>query len=147
MAKYARKKEGRLIDVWRVPEDFATLADLNRCLPGGGFVEVTADAKSGAVDNGDGTYTKPPTPVVTKPEFKTLSGSEFISIVGGALGFARLDQLLSKSRSIEALILKANVVDRLTGNTPNAIAFLKIGNNALTDDELSLIDAAWKAAS
>lgn len=147
MAKYARKKDGRLVDVWRVPEDFATLDDLNKCLPGGGFVEVPSGAQNGAADNGDGSYTNPEQASVSKPEFKTLSGSDFIALLSKVLGIARVDQLLAKSKTIETLLVKAVTVERLTGNTPTAIAFLKTGENALTTEELAQIDAAWKLLS
>ena len=81
---------------------------------------------------------------VVKPEFRTLSGSEFIALLAGVLGFARVDQLLAKSKTIETLLVKASYVDRLTGNTPAAISFLSQGANALTTQELSAIDMAWK---
>jgi hypothetical protein len=79
-----------------------------------------------------------------KSQFRTLSGSEFIALLAAVLGFARVDQLLAKSKAIEALLVKAVAVDRLSGNTPAAIAFLKTGDNALTDQELADIDAAWE---
>lgn len=65
--KYARLRDGHLIDVYRVPEDFADVETLNRCLPGGGFFVVPDDAVHGALDNGDGTYTNPVSPPVVEP--------------------------------------------------------------------------------
>ena len=59
MTKYARVKNGYLIDVYNVPEQFADLATLNRCLPGGGFIVVPDSAVHSAKDNGNGTYTNP----------------------------------------------------------------------------------------
>lgn len=83
--------------------------------------------------------------LVQEPEFCTLTASEFISMAGGAIGFARLDQLLAKSKAVEALLLKAEKIDRHSGNTPNAIEYLMTGQSALTQNELDAIDAAWRA--
>lgn len=107
------------------------------------WVSVPQGTLHGAMDNGDGTFTNPPQNQL--PEFPTLTGSQFITLVGKALGFSRLDQLLAKSKSVEALLMKAVFVDRNTGNTPAAIAYLQTGDSALTDDELGLIDTAWRA--
>ena len=66
MTKYARKRNDHWIDVYRVPEDFPTLEQLNRSLPGGGFVIVDDELQHGAThNNGDGsagTYTNPVSP-------------------------------------------------------------------------------------
>lgn len=102
---------------------------------------VHTDGKTGA------TLYEEDVPDLPRPQFKTLSGSEFIALMGSALGFARMDQLLAKSKTIETLLVKAVTVERLTGNTPSAIAFLKTGDNALTDEELAAIDAAWEQIS
>lgn len=93
-------------------------------------------------DFGRVTETDIPDPI--KPEFKTLTASEFIAMLSSVLGIARVDQLLAKSKTIETLLLKAEKVDRLKGNTPAAIAFLKTGGSALTDQELDDIDIAWR---
>jgi len=82
-----------------------------------------------------------------RPQFKTLTGSAFIALMGSVLGFARMDELLAKSKTVETLLVKAVTVDRLTGNTPSAIAFLQTGANALTNEELAAIDAAWEQIS
>ena len=86
-------------------------------------------------------------PYPPKPEFKTLTGSQFVALVAGVLGFDRTDQLLQKSDTVATLIQKAEKVDRMSGNTPAAIAYLQSGSDALTNDELDAIDTAWRAAS
>lgn len=79
-------------------------------------------------------------------EFKTLNVSQFLGLLVQVLGFARVDQLVKKNKVIEALLLKADKVDRMSGNTPVAIACLKTSNpDPLTDAELTLIDNAWKS--
>ena len=66
--KYARVVGGFLIDVYEVPSaQFPSLEHLNKCLPGGGFIEVPSDAVHSAKDNGDGTYTNPSGASVPKP--------------------------------------------------------------------------------
>ncbi|MBY0512042.1 MAG: hypothetical protein K2P94_18040 [Rhodospirillaceae bacterium] len=42
-----------------IPDHFPNFDALNRCLPGGGFVEVPDIVMHGAKDNGDGTYKNP----------------------------------------------------------------------------------------
>lgn len=66
MAKYARVNSGYLTDVHTVPGSYPDSATRDRCLPGGGFVEIPDNAEHGAKVNGDGTYTNPtiPTPSV-----------------------------------------------------------------------------------
>lgn len=99
--------------------------------------------------NADGTINAEktrPSPQVPKPEFRTLTGSEFVAVCVAALGWDRVDQLLGKSKAVETLILKAERIDRHKGNTPSAIAKLKTGANALTDPELAAIETAWRAA-
>lgn len=82
----------------------------------------------------------------TSPEFPTLSGSQFLSMLAATLGFARAEQLLKANAVIEALILKAVTIDRYTGNTPAAITYLQnISTNPLTSSELSQIETAWRA--
>jgi hypothetical protein len=113
----------------------AALDDAGRAVHSGG-ASLDADTLAGWVAaSGD----------IAKPAFPTLLGSDFIALIGGVLGFARLDQLLAKSKTIEALLVKPEKVDRLIGNTPKAIAFLMTGTNALVQSELDAIDAAWRA--
>lgn len=79
------------------------------------------------------------------PEFRTLTEDEFMAMAVSVLGVARLDQLLAKSKTSEALLLRAGKVDREAGNLPAALTALQSGDNALTSDELDAIDAAWRA--
>jgi hypothetical protein len=60
MTKYARIKEGHLIDVWRVPEDYPDIETRDRCLGAEGWIEVPDDKVHGATANADGTFTNPP---------------------------------------------------------------------------------------
>lgn len=87
------------------------------------------------------------TQTITTPDFKTLTGSQFLSVAASAVGFSRVDQLMEKSPTVAALIQQAKTVDRYSGNTPAAIAYLKTGANAMTDSELEAIENAWKAIS
>lgn len=80
MTKYARLRDGYLVDVYAVPGSYADLATLNRCLPGGGFIVVPDSALHGAKDNNDGTYTNPAPSapaqlpkILTKKELRTLA--------------------------------------------------------------------------
>jgi len=144
MTKFARKRDGCWIDVFEVPKDFPDIDALNRCLPGGGFVVVDDDLQHGARDTSDG-FENPQT-VNVAPEFKTLTGSQFIALVAGAIGFGRLDALLAKSAAVTALLVKAETVDRYGGNTRTAISYLAAGDQGLTADELESIETAWRAA-
>lgn len=151
--KYGIIVNGRVTEPVKIPDQLPSWAAddadfLEKMFPGKtGWVVVPDDAVPGTLANGDGTYTTPVPPPPPRPEFKTLTGSELIALLASVLTFARVDQLLGKSKTIETLLLKAEKVDRLTGNTPTAIAYLKNGSNPLTDAELALIDAAWKALS
>ena len=79
-----------------------------------------------------------------KPEFPTLTGSQFLGMCAQVLGVERVDQLLEKSPTVTALIQRANTVDRNSGNTPLALAYLQTGANALTSQELAAIETAWR---
>jgi hypothetical protein len=80
------------------------------------------------------------------PEFPTLTGSQFLSMLAETLGFSRAEQLLKANAVIEALILKAVTIDRHSGNTPAAISYLQgISTNPLTNSELAQIETAWRA--
>lgn len=79
-----------------------------------------------------------------KPEFRTLYGDEFMGMCVAILGIDRLDQLLSKSKTIENLLLRATKVDRNAGKLPTALQKLMQGVNALTQAELDQLDAAWR---
>lgn len=125
------------------------------CMPGEGIVEVVPGTPAAGntvritTPRGGTVYERCYTPPVTNeslPEFKTLSGSQFIAICAAALGFDRVDQLLAKSLAVSALIQKAEKVDRYSGNTPAAIQYLMTGDNALTQEELELIEDEWRAA-
>lgn len=59
MTKYARVKDGRLIDVWRIPEDFPDTGTRDRCLGSDAWIEVHSDAKHGAKRNDAGEYINP----------------------------------------------------------------------------------------
>lgn len=97
----------------------------------------------GAISNGDGTYINP---IVPAPDFRTLTGSQFLAMLVKALGFARAEQLLKANAVIEALLMKAIAIDRYLGNTPTAIAYLQnMQNNPLTNTELSAIETEWRA--
>lgn len=100
MTKYARIKDSRAIDVWRVPEDFGTIELLNRCLPGGGFIIVPDDTMSGATDNGDGTYTNPPAiPAPTHPiVYKWDAFNRYLINKLDPNGRAKLQALLEAAR-------------------------------------------------
>lgn len=90
-------------------------------------------------------HTEPPAPP-SPPEFKTLTSSQYLALLVGTLGFARADSLLKANGIIEALILKAERIDRDKGNTPAAIAYLKtVFPSPLTDVELGQIEDAWRA--
>lgn len=92
-------------------------------------------------------YTETPDPP-EPPEFKTLTSSQFLAMLSATLGFARADSLLKENGVIEALILKADKIDRDKGNTPAAIAYLKtVFPSPLTDQELAQLDEAWRALS
>lgn len=109
--KYARLKNGFLIDVYSVPGDFPDIETLNRCLPGGGFIEVPSDAVHGAKDNGDGYYTNPSQPTTpTRPI--PLSKTAFMDLCwanlgGGATGMARFDEILEACRTTPGAIRSA----------------------------------------
>lgn len=62
MTKYAHIRDGFLIDVWRVPEDYPDLATRDRSLGAEGWIEVPDDIVHGAKVNEDGTFTNPPPP-------------------------------------------------------------------------------------
>lgn len=143
MPTFAHIENGFVID----PLAAADTATYKKILGDHGWniIQVPDGTVHGAADAGGGTYTPPsdPKPPV-KPDFRTLTGSDFIALVSGVVGLTRLDQLLAKSVTVHALLLKAEKIDRLSGNTPAALAFLKTGTDKLTDQELADIDAAWK---
>lgn len=93
----------------------------------------------------DGTTETINHPDPPKPEFPTLTGSQFLGMCAQVLGVARVDQLLEKSPTVTALIQKATTVDRHLGNTPLALGYLQTGTNALTAQELEQIETAWRS--
>ena len=103
------------------------------------FQTIPDGIVSGATVVG-GVFTNPPAPT---PVFKVLTGTEFLNLCAAVFGFARLDQLLAKSKSVETLILKAPTIGRDYESTLAVIDFLKTGANALTNQELAALDAAW----
>jgi hypothetical protein len=98
MTKYARLRDGHLIDVYTAPGDFADLDTLERCLPGDPFIVVPSDAENGARDNGDGTYTNPtpPTPVATP---LIMSKTAFNLFGWAQIGMAAFQKVLEDTRN------------------------------------------------
>lgn len=127
---------------WKEGADYTVIAGTPQ---DGDLVRAREVGDDGSVLGEQFYIQQPAPPPPAKPLFKTLSGSEFIALLADTIGFARVDQLLAKSKTVEALLMKADRVDRLKGNTPAAIAYLKTGNDALTDNENTAIDTAWKA--
>lgn len=87
-------------------------------------------------------------PIPAKPPaaFAVLDGAGFLGVVARALGFARADELLAASLTIQSLILKAAKIERSHGLTPMAIAYLQgLEKSPLTDVELASVDAVWAA--
>lgn len=93
MTKYARIRDGRLVDVYRVPQDYPDLPALERCVPGGAFTAVPDVDTNGeplahsAWDNGDGTYTNAAAPLVAK-EPAILTDRQFRKFAAQKLGSA-----------------------------------------------------------
>jgi len=98
MTKFARNRDGYLIDVYRVPEDFPTTERRDRCLGADGWIVVPDDIINGAKVNGDGTYTNPLppqapviAPVLSKTAFMDVCE---IAFGGGATGRARFGKII-----------------------------------------------------
>ena len=150
--KYARLRDGRLIDVYRVPEDFADFDTLNRCLPGGDFIMVPDSAENSATDNGDGTYTNPVAVVVTKLP-TSLSSTAFQDVCeaglgGGALGATRFGKIIRDvSVSTDDLIYSAyqRFIKATTFDKAKTAPLFKllVDNNLMTAQESTAILAAW----
>ena len=167
MTKYARLRGGSLIDVKNVPGDFAHLGTLNRCLPGGGFIDVPGDAQNGAKDNGDGTYTNPtPTaPALAPKVFDTASWKEYAYGVLGTIaaplgtddekltaGLRRYGAILKAARASidDGTVAALDQYDDADNYRKDRVAlFLKVlndDNKIVTDTEFAAIIGSWPEA-
>ncbi len=86
-----------------------------------------------------------PVNAVAKPisSFTPLTPGQFVGLVAAALGPTRSDQLFGKSLTVQKQIDTATIILRDSAATLGAIAYLKTGINALTDAELTAVDALW----
>lgn len=152
--KYARIKDSHLIDVYRVPEDFADLDTLNRGLPGGGFVVVPDEAVHGAKDNGDGTFTNPsPSNPSKAPLILSASGFQDTCVAGlggnsvGEARFGAIIRAMASSNddlvfSIYQRFVKSTTFDRQkSGQMLTVLVQKNIAN--LTAQERTAILAEW----
>lgn len=97
----------------------------------------------------DGSITEQEVPDQPKPEFRTLTGSQFITVMVAALGAGRSNNLLRASPLAATAIQKANTIDRHGGNFPGLLAHIMsddLGADKLTAQELVAIETVWRAA-
>lgn len=109
--KYATKavfgSETRLVDVVEVPSPLPAWAQddaawLAKQFPDlSGWVSVPDDAKNGAVDNGDGTYTSPAAPVRIIPT-PSVTFARFEHIFATAIGEVEYDDIIDALDTIAA---------------------------------------------
>lgn len=162
--KYARKREGSWIDVFRVPEDFPDLATLNRCLPFGDFVLVPDALKSGDFTDGtaSGYTARPvnpgPTPQPNIPGNqyfgkKPLKTADFWALIGTAMAADRLKRLVNDSHFIwvNKVLDTVSIVDPddKGGQFLLIVLYLTITNGddgalLMEKAERDAIMAAWK---
>jgi len=146
--KYARLRDKHLIDVYRIPEDFADLDMLNRCLPGGDFITVPDSAVNGAVDNGDGTFTNPQPPP-SQVIYTTLSATAFQDVCETGLSsqarFGKIIRDMSASADDQVFSAYQRFMKSITFDRSKAAPLftLLVAKGLMTTQERTAILNAW----
>ena len=125
---------------------------------GRSFVEVPDGTQSGAVDNGDGTFTNPPQPeappaILSKTAFQDLA---FGALGGGVTGMARFQEIMDACASgttndqahapalaVKACFSRYMVADTFAKEQVASFTAIMVAAGVMTTNERADVLAAW----